>query len=268
MQDMTIFPCAVGTQAKVGWPMWADLAFQVFSTLLGAVLAFVCAIFLYYKQKTQENMSYLQYAVSILGQLTSHLYVFKEQVQKRYNEVLQQRKGYEQALAKGQDPYIQMVETGNYMYGAEFQLALSLEKLAFLVKRDPNLIILIGTLMDSVKSLNHIAIDINQEIEKYSSQNAVLNPMRILLLLRKNELLYEQLDSTIYLTEKASELLVQFGRLEYRQKMKIKSLEITDEKYKNLKPQPIESWEGDYKWFPERKRWWNRENSPTLRKPL
>jgi hypothetical protein len=105
--------------------------------------------------------------------------------------------------------------------------------------------------------LNHIASHINHEIEQYSSEAAQLNIMRTQLMLQKNILLYEQLDITIYLTEKANNLLVRYGQLECRRKMKIKSFELTDDKYKALKPKPIESWEGDYNWFPKKKRWWH-----------
>ncbi|MFM8701283.1 MAG: hypothetical protein ACKOC1_07775 [Hyphomicrobiales bacterium] len=258
MSEATTLLCTGQIQPDQAAFPWLDFASQGFSTLLGALLAFLFGLVLYQKQKTHENMSYLQYAVSVLCQLTSHLYVFKEDVQKRYDEALQQRRNFETAAVTRENVHIQMRETGNYMYGAEFQLALDLEKLAFLVKRDPNLIILLGTLMDSVKSLNHIAADINQEIVKYSSQETAVNPMLLLLSLRKNKLLYEQLDSTLYLTEKAAGLLVQFGKLEYARRMKIKSFQLTDEKYKVLKPKPIKSWEDDYKWFPKKKRWWNK----------
>jgi len=208
MDETTTFLCTSSTHAKQELSMWADFASQGFSTLLGAVLAFLFGLVLYQKQKSQESMSYLQYAVSVLCQLTSHLYSFKEQIaQSRYNEAVRQLQNLQAAIMHQENVKLEMWETANFMYGAEFQLAIELEKLAFLAKREPNLIILLGTLVDSVKSLNHIASNINHEIEKYSSESASLNLMRTQLMLQHNLLLHEQLNSTMYLTEKANGLL-------------------------------------------------------------
>lgn len=259
IEPTTKFICTTNNSNELGAFPWLDLISQGFSTLLGAVLAFLFGLVLYHKQKAQENMSYLQYAVSALCQLTSHLYSFKEQIaQKRYNEAVQQLKKLQTSVTNQGKVHLELRENANFMYGAEFHFAIDLEKLAFLVKHEPNLVILLGTLVDSIKSLNHITSHINHEIEQYSSENIALNLMQTQLTLQKNILLHEQLDSTMYLTEKANGLLVKFGQIEYGKKMKIKSFELTDEKYKKLKPPPIPSWEDNYQWFPKKKSWWKR----------
>lgn len=236
-----------------------DFISKCLSTLVGAAIAFYFGFRLYKRQKREEHKAYLQYAVSVLGQLSSQLYVFKVMVQKRYTESVEQTNKLESAKKNPQDVHIEMRETGNYIFGADFDAAFTIERLDFLVKREPNLIILLGTLISSVKSLNHLVVSINQEMEKYAWQDGALNPSRMMLTFQKNKLLYEQLDSTLYLTEKAMGLLIKFGTLEYKKDMKIKSSEITDEKYKLLKPKSIPSWEDDYKWFSKNPSYFRRK---------
>lgn len=233
-----------------------DIFYQSFSTFVGAVLAFAFGWVLYLIQKRQENFVYLHYAISTMGHLNNRLYLFKEQVQKRYEEVKEQRTIFEKAIKNNIPPHLQLRETSNQIYGAEFSLTLDLEKLSFLVKREPNLIIILGTLIDSIKSLNYIVADINSDLKQYSLQMIEINPRSMFFLLRQNELLYEQTDSSLYLAEKIYGLLLQFGKLEYKKRMIIKSIGFTDKKFENLKPEPIKSWENDYKWFSKKKPWW------------
>lgn len=233
---------------------------DILPTLTGALLAFIFGWALYKKQKYEENKAYFHYMLSVLCALKNHLYAIKEQVaQKRYEEYCNIKNQIEVSIQNNQISHVQMRETANYMYGAEFMMPIDIEKLSFLTSRDPNLIILIGTLYDSVKSLNHIARDINNDIEKHGWQDGDIKSDRVLLTLEKSKLLYEQLDSTIYLSEKVEELLIKYGVLEYKNKMKIRPFEFTDDKYKSLKPKPIESWENGYEWFPKKKRWWNKK---------
>jgi hypothetical protein len=233
-----------------------DFVSTLLSTFFGAILAFVFGLVIYHIQKSQENMSYLHYTVSVLGQLSSHLYSFKEQIaKKRYDEAMTQLKTLQEGVEEQNKKKLRIQENLNFMYGAEFQLAMDIQKLAFIAKGEPNLIILLGTLVDSVKSLNHITSNINNDIEKYSSGSSSLDLIKIKLLLEKNILLYEQLDTTLYLTEKGNDFVIKFGQREYNRKMKIKSLEVLD-KYRDLKPKPIKSWE-DYNLSPKKKHWWN-----------
>jgi hypothetical protein len=263
MSESTTLLCTAHIQPdQVAFP-WLDFASQGSSTLLGAVLAFVFGWALYKKQKHEENKAYLHYMLSILCALKNHMYAFKEQVaQKRYEEYCQIMRQIETSIQNNQTPHIQMRDTANYMYGAEFMMPIDVEKLYFLTSREPNLIVLIGTLIDSVKSLNQITGDINNDIEKHGWQDGGAKSDRIFSTLEKSKILYEQLDSTIYLSEKAEKHLLQYGALEYKRKMKIqKPFEFTDDKYKALKPKPIASWEDGYEWFPKKKRWWNKSKT-------
>ena len=254
--------CEIIYEYLINVILWLNSGFgEIFPTLIGAVLAFIFGWSLYKKQKHEENKAYLHYMLSILCSLKNHLYAFKEQVaQKRYDEYLEIKKQIDTSIQNNQDPHVQMRATANYMYGAEFIMPISVEKLSFLTSREPNLIVLIGALVDSVRSLNHMVKDINNDIEKHSWGNSETKSDRVLLTLEKSRLLYEQLDSTMYLSEKLEELLIEFGRLEYKNKMKIKKpIEFTDKKYEVLKPKPIESWETGYEWFPKKK-WWNKND--------
>lgn len=227
--------------------------------MVGAFLAFYFGFKLYKKQKREENKSYLHYTTSALCYLNNQLYIFKKQIAvTRYNEARSLKEQIERGPPNGNVLNLQFRETANYIYGADFELAIDMEKLEFLVSRDPNMIILLGTLISSVKSLNHVVKDINSEMSEYARQIESLNMPRIMLMLQKNQLLYEQLDSTLYLNEKFMDLLIKFGVLEYGKKMKIKSSAVIGKEYEQLKPAPIESWEDNYEWFPKKKSLWSK----------
>lgn len=74
-----------------------------------------------------------------------------------------------------------------------------------------------------------------------------------MMMIIKNKLLYEQLDSALFLTNLLLDVLIKFGSVRFGKNMKIKSIELTHEKYKAIQPKPIESWEGR-DWFPKKKK--------------
>lgn len=262
-QDVAQLLQAVGpiechVQSSDGAP-WPNILLPFITTFLGAILAFYSGLKLYKHQKNDDDKSYLLFAISHLGDLTSHLYSFKEQVAlPRSTEAGQQQDKLELAIRNKQSPHVQLRECAKFVYDGGFRVNLSIERLSFLADREPNLIIILGALFSAVGSLSLLAEDINKDIQNYLWDDDALRPDRALLTLQKNALLCEQVDSVLYLAEKCQALLLQFGQLQYGGKIKIKSFDLTDERYKKLKPPPIPSWENGYRWFPKKKgRWWS-----------
>lgn len=226
---------------------------QIFATLIGALLAFLFGIKLYSHQKKQENRITLHFLIASLTSLSNGLYSLKEQiVQHRYKECLRCREILEAEL----EPKLQIQHMSKYIYSEHFERPIAREKLEFLASPDPNVIVLIGVLDGSLKTLNKMIEDINADVDGFLRGKEQFEPNALLvMMIIKNELLYEQLDSTLYLTEKLIDVLVKFGIKTFGKGMKIKKFELTHEKYKEIRPKPIESWEG-YEWFPDKKKWW------------
>ena len=130
------------------------IAVEVLPTLGGGTLAFYIGFKLYKKQKKEENKAYLHYSASMLAYLNNNLYSFKYQIaQERYEEALKLKKELESSLQQNQQNNpLELRATAKYIYGADFQLSIKIEKISFLVEREPNLLILLGTLINSVKN--------------------------------------------------------------------------------------------------------------------
>ena len=233
---------------------------EVVPVFAGGSVAFYFGLKLYKKQKREENRSYLHYAISALSHLNNELYNFKKQIAvPRYNEARALKSQILRGPSVSQLPVLRFEETVKYLYIGGFQSEIDMGKLDFLVSRDPNLIILLGSLISSVKSLNHVVSDINSEVSDYIRQTRSLDNMpSVMLMLEKNELLHTVLDNTIYLTEKFQSLLIEFGGREYGRKMIIQSTSVLGTEYEELKPEPIKSWEENYTWLPKKRSWWQK----------
>ena len=118
---------------------------------------------------------------------------------------------------------------------------------------DPNVIVLSGVLRGSIKTLNTMIIDLNEDINLYIRGDKQPDPNNVMMMVIKNKLLYEQLDSALYLTNLLVDVLIKFGGVKFKKNMKIKCIEFTHEKYKYIQPKPIESWE-EHDWFPKKKK--------------
>ena len=138
-----------------------------------------------------------------------------------------------------------------YIYGGDCEWPIAQEKLDFLAVPDPNVVVLAGMLRGSIKTLNTMIIDLNEDTQRYIRGEKQPDPNDVMMMIIKNKLLYEQLDSALYLTNLLVAVLIKFGKLKFGKDMKIKSIELTHEKYKAIPPKPIDGWE-DYDWFPEK----------------
>ncbi len=223
---------------------------QIFATLIGALLAFFLGLRLYTSQKEQENHATLHFFISALTSLSSSLYGFKEQiVQHRYKECL----ACKNTLETNSQLELQIRHMSQYIYGGDFEWPIAQEKFEFLATPDPNVIVLSGVLRGSIKTLNTMIIDLNEETNRYIRGEKQPDPNDIKMMIIKNEHLYNQLDSALYLTNLLVDVLIKFGGVKFGKNMKIKSIELTHEKYKAIQPKPIESWEG-HDWFPKKKK--------------
>ncbi len=229
-----------------------DFFTQIISTLIGALLAFFFGLKLYKNQKHNENKATLHFLISGLTSLSNNLYALKEQiVQHRYQECLDCKK----ILKESQQPKLQIRHMSQYIYGGDFEWPIAQERLEFLATPDPNVIVLAGVLNGSIKTLNTMIVDLSEDTNRYIKGDKQPDGNDIMMMIIKNELLFEQLDSALYLTNLLVDVLIKFGRVVYGKKMKIKNIELTHGKYKAIPPKPIESWEG-YDWFPKKKKWW------------
>lgn len=230
----------------------SDFFIQIISTLIGALLAFFFGLKLYKHQKKQESHVTLHFFIASLTSLSNNLYSLKEQiVQHRYKECLECKK----ILETEDSPRLQIQHMSTYIYTDHLELPISQEKIEFLASPDPNVIVLIGVLGGSIKTLNTMIHDINSDIDNFMRGRDNFEPNALFMMIRKNELLYEQLDSALYLTNKLVDVLIKFGGVKFGKSMKIKTIELTHEKYKAIPPSPIKSWE-DYEWFPQKNKWW------------
>lgn len=231
----------------------SDFFIAVLSTLIGAALAFFFGLILYKRQKDLENKTTLHFFISALTALLSNLYSFKEQiVQHRYKECLECKN----IIETSPQPELQIRHMSQYIYGGDLEWPITQEKLEFLAMPDPNVITLSGVLRGSIKTLNTMIVDLNEDIKCYvrsEKQLEQLDPSDFKMMIIKNELLYEQLDSALYLTNLLIDVLIKFGSVVFGKEMKIKAINLTHEKYKAIQPKPIESWEGR-DWFPENKK--------------
>lgn len=234
----------------------SDFFNNIFGTFIGAILAFFLGLKLYKIQKDQENKATLHYFISALTALSNNLYALKEQiVQHRYKECIECKK----ILESSSQPRIQIQHMSKYIFGGDFEWPISDEKLEFLSTPDPNVIVLAGVLNGSIKTLNTMIIDINEDTKRYIQGEKQPDGNDIMMMIMKNEILFEQLDSALFLTNLLVDVLLKLGRIKYGKNMKIKTIELTHEKYKDIPPQPIESWQG-YEWFPIKKKWWMFNN--------
>lgn len=225
------------------------------STLLGALFAFLIGTMLYRHQKNHDNLGYLQYAISSLTAVSNNLYLFKKQfVLERYEEAvliegqLNNPEPNEQGIVN-----LEIREMTKVMFASSVDLNISLERMHFLTNRDPNVILILGVMASSIGSLNSIVFAINKYIDEMMKDTYEDGPPTFLVNITKN--LLPQVDSTLYLVNKCIELLIMYGSIEYKGKMRIKGQTLTQKEYTSLKPDPIESWE-ERQWFRPKKAWY------------
>jgi len=233
---------------------------DVFSAFFGAFLAFLFGFRLYKIQKRSDNLAYLQYAISALAGEMGGLYSLKEQnMVARMAEYSSCMAEIERAKHEGGAAKIHIEHNSKIIYGGSVSVPINIERFEFLVSKDPNLISFIGTAIGYLETLNEMLDHANDDVQSYISKTRVPDTQDVLMLLEKNRLLYEQVDCSIYLIEKLISLLAEYGKLEYGDQMNIKSITIVNEKYKPLKPPPIESWEV-VEWFnqPKRRKWYQK----------
>lgn len=228
-------------------------AFPVF---VGALIAFLFNLKLEKYKSRELDLGYLEYSIASLVALNGRLYLFKKQVVlARYSEALT----IEEILTGTPPHNITIRQMANFMHNHENSLSISLEKLSFIARREPNLIVLLTTTVSTNETLFDIISHINTVIQNWPDSPNIAD---VDYLIGNTKMLYEHLDDTIYLVEKSIGLLTQYGHLEFSPDMRTKSVSFTDDSFNGLKPNPIQSWESGYTWF--RKTSWYKRLSRKL----
>lgn len=168
----------------------SDFFTQIISTLIGALLAFFFGLKLYKNQKHEENKATVHFLISGLTSLSNNLYALKEQiVQHRYQECLECKK----ILGESTQPKLQIRHMSQYIYGGDFEWPIAQERLEFLATPDPNVIVLAGVLNGSIKTLNTMIIDLNEDTNRYIKGEKQPDGNDIMMMIIKNELLFSSL---------------------------------------------------------------------------
>ena len=230
------------------------LAGNLSSTFLGAGLAFWFGLKLFSYQKKQEHFGYLQFATTSLISTMNRLYSLKGQcVVGRVDEALKAKKIFNYMSDDGA-VNLHVRKMSLFIHATYFPWPIAHDRLHFLTKRDPNLIVLLGSAAGSIEQLKSIIFSINKTIENAMAEKGAKDPESILYLTENTILLGENIDSSLYLVKKCISLLNTFGELEYKNKWKIRKVSVS-KKYQSLEPAPLEDWE-DTEWFPRKKHWY------------
>jgi hypothetical protein len=258
---------------------WIDFFIQIVATLVGAFvgagLAFLLNWLHYKNQKREENIGTLRFLIACLCYLLNNALNLKEQiVQDRYKEAVNCKAAldnlkehtvplrHEEAVdcKKFREPppelRLQIEHMSQYIYCGDFEWPMAQEKLEFLASPNPNVIMLVGAAKMALSKLNTIICDINADVNKYMKGEEKPDVQKTNLMIKQNECLFFQLNEALSLTNRLVEVLFEFGLFRYAKSLKMRKIELTDEKYKALLPEPIDkSWE-EYEWFPKKKKWW------------
>ena len=206
-----------------------DFLLDIITTFIGAAFAFGFTFWLYRYKKHKDDEVYLKYAIACFVHMHGVLYTLKEQqIFHRKEEV---SKVYD---ADFEPKYI----SKKILYESS-GIGVDIERLNFLAEHDTNVIMLLRSVNENVdttiKSISICNETLNNLMIDKSAQN-------VKLLLDINQKLVTMVDNSIYLTGKASEVLIKGYKNIYGGE-DIGKFELTDAKYERLKPEPIESFE-------------------------
>ncbi len=243
---------------------------SVFGAGFGAGLAFYLNSRRDEKQNIEKNMSYLIYSISVLSKLTSTLYEYKISFIKprepdlEYigNFIKQYSSDYldESNQHKIQYPFNQIFLI---IQDKGLFLPLDIDKLSFLAKLNPNLISMLIALEQSLKTSNFILDELNKIISESKKRHNVFDISYFDRVYSSTDNFSKNIDDGLYFSETLSELFVEFGKREYKEKFYIQGLS-SEEQFKDLKPKPIECWKFIKKW-PKQKSFVEK-NLPTFKK--
>ena len=169
---------------------------------------------------------YLKYAIACFTHISGQLYNLKSnEILPRVEEIKQTQKNYKRAFIKI------LFQNSN--------VSVDVEKLNFLAKHDPNVILLLRDANGAYNYVVQAILELNKTIDNFMCEPSDLNKLMVLDLNKKISLC---VDDAIYLAEKSSNTLIKGCSMYYNDE-NVKKIELTKEDYKKLKPEPIESFE-------------------------
>ena len=229
---------------------------SLFSSLAGAFCGAACAFWLNIvmleRSERRKNVGYLGYSISSLAGLVNSLYGIKRDFALPKCRELDEIRSKKNALRGVPGKHrIEVKELTSFMQYKAIHLPFVIEKLNFIVRVETNVISIMISLESNLYHLNKTIEDYNEYLISLRDSGSDKQPnMNLIESFARN--LYEQVDSVLYLAEKTNMLLLECGRRLFKKSFKLISVEM-DDKYRELKPKSIESWE-QLKWFELKKR--------------
>jgi len=220
----------------------SDFISGFFSSFIGAGMAFVFGLWMYHYQNKLNNAYYLSFCLTTLSDITSELYKIKK-------DVVSVRLPYLNQLNSDLRTRAETLSLGHLTLHIFYNSNLKpfdIEKLAFLVQYNPNLISLLRNVLDSFSNTIGILNECNLAAEKFRNDP---NQENLMMLMSVNSSLSQQVDSSLYLAEKSFEVLLKYSQTFFRGYISITGTELIESDLKELKPTPIPSWER-YNWDP------------------
>ena len=211
-------------------------------------MAFAFGLWMYHYQNKLNNAYYLSYCLTTLLDLNSELYKIKK-------DIVSERLPYLEQLQSDLQKKSETLSLGHltlHIFYSTNSNIFDLEKLAFLARYNPNLISLLRNALDSFSSTVGILNECNQTAEKFRNNP---NSQNLIMLMSCNENLSQQVDCSLYLTEKSFEVLLKYSQTYFKDYINIKGTEFIDSDLINLKPPSMPSWES-YDWNPKKNPPW------------
>lgn len=251
---------------------WMSFFSTLAAAFFGAVSAFFFNSKLQQRQEKQKNILYLNYTISILAELLNNFYTVKKQIILPRQEELIFLSVIVEAwhLSKNNIEMIEKIEKdfpgkvilsehGVDLKDTLLQITLTfqeadrffpveLEKLNFLSKSNPQIILMLSAFKQKLATYDNIKNYLNNLIAENKSTAIRSNILFFEKLTSSTKNLSETVDDCWYFSEKLINLLVEFGKREYKKYFNISySYSLPPEESK-LKPKPIKFWEKSTQW--------------------
>ncbi len=226
------------------WPTFFNIIQPIFSTFLGAFFAFGFTFWLYRFKKSKDDEAYLKYSIACFASMTGNLYNLKKQYILPKEEAINFLNSQKEHAYK----HIEEMKPLGTKISLVLKSQIDIEKLNFLAKHDPNAIML---LRDAQQTFDHVTVlisECNLAINEFTNKRTGFEFQTLIEL--NNNLIFI-LNNAIYLTTKASEILIKACSM-YYDDTNVKNIKFTNVTDENLKPKPNESYEGR-EYFPKKK---------------
>lgn len=207
-----------------------DFISRALSVFIGATLAFLFAVYKNHRDKIFEEDAYLKYAICCLN------YMVIDVAKMRKDVVIP--KISEVELLKNDRPENVYPSLLIKLIDKNFSSSIEFEKLGFLAKYNPKIIVLLKSAVSSYESIGNYVHVHNESCEEYSNNKSSKNKE---ILISAIECLDIRLKQAHYFIEKCAFELMCASEIHYSSNNF--SFELNEERYKELDIEPIEVFE-------------------------